>query len=83
VDLDVASVITASGAAVAVILRAVTTWRRTRYTDLADRVADLEAQLLGWATWAHDARVTAAASGCRLPAIPRPRTGDSTEKETA
>lgn len=79
VDLDLASVITASGGAVALILKALTTRSRGQKA-LEVRVADLEAQLLTWATWAHNARLTAAASGCRLPAIPLPRSAsDSTE----
>jgi hypothetical protein len=83
IDLDVASTITAVGGAVALVLRAITTRGRSR-KDLERRVEQLEAQLLEWATWAHDARVQAASSGCRLPAIPRPRNGsETTEREAA
>lgn len=81
-DLDVASIVTASGGALALILRAWSTRRSRRTDDLEDRVAVLEGQLLEWAAWAHTARVTAASSGVRLPAIPKPRTsGDSTTRE--
>jgi hypothetical protein len=82
-DLDVASTITAAGGAVALILRAVSTRRVSRTRDLERRVAELEDALLGWAQWAHNARVTAAASGCRLPAIPMPRsTTETAERGT-
>jgi hypothetical protein len=82
-DLDVASVITAVGTAVALVLKAWSTRRVSRTRDLEDRVGELEQQLLGWAEWAHTARVTAAASGCRLPAVPRPRSSSDTDREGA
>jgi hypothetical protein len=81
-DLDVASIITASGAAAAVILKAWTSRRSSRTKDLEDRVGELERQLLEWAGWAHNARITAASNGVRLPAIPQPRAaGDSAARE--
>jgi hypothetical protein len=71
VDLDVASVITAVGGAVALVLKALSVHRRTRHRALEARLTDVEARLLGWAEWAHDARMAAAAAGCRLPAVPQ------------
>lgn len=83
-DLDVASIITAVGGSVALVLKALSISRRTRQKALEARLTEVEARLLGWAEWAHDARMAAAAAGCRLPAVPQHLLGlESTEQETA
>lgn len=76
--MDVAGIITAVGGAIALILKVTGGPKRKRKAaDVAGRLETLEARLdsaesklLGWAAWAHDARVTAAANGVRLPMIP-------------
>lgn len=80
-DLDVASIITATGGVLALLLRAWSTRGRSgRAKALEDRVRALENQLLEWAGWAHTARVTAASNGVRLPAIPTPRAGSDSQQ---
>ena len=76
--MDVAGVITATGGVIALLVKiAMSAPRKRKAADVQDRLESLEARqesaeskLLGWAGWAHDARVTAAASGVRLPSIP-------------
>lgn len=82
-DLDLVGIITALGGAAGIILRAVATRRSSRTGELERRVDDLERQLLAWAEWGHTARMQAAASGCRLPAIPAPRTAGDMTREAA
>jgi hypothetical protein len=43
---------------------------QNRLEALEGRLESTESRLLGWAGWAHDARMTAAANGVRLPLIP-------------
>lgn len=76
--MDVAGIITATGGVLALLIKAASMApRRRKRADVIDRLESLEDRLevaedrlLGWAAWAHDARVTAAAAGVRLPGIP-------------
>jgi len=82
--MDVAGIITAVGGAVAIIIKVTgLPGKRRKVADVHSRLEHLEARqelqdskLLGWAAWAHDARVTAAAHGVRLPRIPARLLGD-------
>ena len=82
--MDIAGIITATGGAIAVILKVISMQPKKRkaadvtdrLTSLEDRLAAAEDRLLGWAAWAHDARVTSAAAGVRLPRIPARLLGD-------
>lgn len=77
-SVDVAGIITAVGGAIAIIIKVTGMPAKRRRVDsiaarlehLERRQAVAESKLLGWAAWAHDARVTAAANGVRLPVIP-------------
>jgi hypothetical protein len=76
--VDVAGIITATGGVIALLVKvAMSAPRKRKAADVQSRLESLEtrqenaeAKLLGWAGWAHDARVTAAANGVRLPKIP-------------
>jgi hypothetical protein len=75
---DVAGIITATGGVIALLIKVASMQpKRRKAADVTDRLGALEERLqtaedrlLGWAAWAHDARVTSAAAGVRLPAIP-------------
>jgi hypothetical protein len=75
---DVAGIITAVGGVIALLVKVLGVQpKKRKAADVSDRLEALEARLeqaedrlLGWAAWAHDARVTSAAAGVRLPAIP-------------
>lgn len=77
-DVDVAGIITATGGVIALLVKVCTMApRKRKRADVIDRLEHLESRLeiaedrlLGWAAWAHDARVRAAAAGLRLPSIP-------------
>lgn len=63
----VAGVIAATG----VVLKIVLTRPRIPVAEeVLERLAELEEALLSWATWAHGARMAAAAAGIPLPAPP-------------
>jgi hypothetical protein len=78
--MDTAGIITAVGGVLALLLKAglsAQPRKKKKAADVAGRLESLEARLelaesrlLGWAAWAHDARVTSAASGIQLPKIP-------------
>jgi hypothetical protein len=82
--MDVAGIITAVGGVVALIIKVTgLPAKRRKVHDVQDRLEHLEqrleraeGQLLGWASWAHDARVKAASHGVRLPSIPGRLIGD-------
>lgn len=98
--VDVAGIITATGGVIALLIKVLSLApKRRRAEDVTDRLGALENglaraedRLLGWAAWAHDARVRAAAQGFQLPtipsrllggddpAIPSPRDGAETAK---
>jgi hypothetical protein len=76
--MDVAGIITATGGVVALLVKVSTMMpRKRRHAAVLGRLEQLEGRLevaedrlLGWAAWAHDARVNAASHGVRLPTIP-------------
>jgi hypothetical protein len=76
--MDVAGIITAVGGVIALIVKvSLGAPRKRKAADVAGRLQQLEerleaaeSRLLSWAAWAHDARMTSAAHGVRLPAIP-------------
>lgn len=58
-------------AAVGVVLKIVLTRPRLPVAEeVLERLAELEEQLLRYATWAHNVRMVAAASGIELPTVP-------------
>lgn len=58
-------------AAVGVVLKIVLTRPRLPVAEeVLERLAELEEQLLLYATWAHTVRMVAAASGIELPTVP-------------
>lgn len=57
--------------ATGVVLKIVLTRPRIPVAEeVLERLAEVEEALLGWATWAHTVRMTAAAAGMELPAPP-------------
>lgn len=63
----VAGIIAATG----VVLKIVLTRPRIPVAEeVLERLAELEEGLLAWATWAHGARMAAAAAGITLPTTP-------------
>lgn len=98
--VDVAGIITATGGVIALLIKVLSLApKRRRAEDVTNRLGTLERRLataedrlLGWAAWAHDARVRATAQGFQLPtipgrllggedpAIPSPRDGAETTK---
>lgn len=58
-------------AAVGVVLKIVLTRPRIPVAEeVLERLAEVEESLLAWATWAHLARMAAAAAGVQLPPTP-------------
>jgi hypothetical protein len=76
--MDVAGIITAVGGVIALLVKVGSMAPRKRkqaavigrLEHLERRLEIAEDRLLGWAAWAHDARVNAASHGVRLPSIP-------------
>lgn len=75
---DVAGIITAVGGVIALLVKVCgLPQKKRKAVDVAAHLEALDARLgraedrlLGWAEWAHDARMTAASNGVRLPLIP-------------
>lgn len=63
----IAAVIAAIGAVLKIVL---TRPRLPVAEEVLERLAEVEEALLSWATWAHQARMVAAAAGIELPPVP-------------